>query len=142
MNSLLLVFKPLLHLAKLPDALSNLGLLCIDYVANAMLHAVDPLPFILAPVRVGVRSSAMLLVEPVLAFVLAAVLPHIVTLSVHHPVLEFTFKVATISPLEAAKSAHLVVSPLARVLRTICPEVAALTLFDSTLEVSVVIAPV
>ena len=84
----------------------------------------------------------MFLVEFVVALILPSILPHIISSPVHNPVLELAMEVTTIGPLEATKSAHLVGSPLASILGPISPKVDPISLLDSVLEVSVVIATV
>ena len=77
-----------------------------------MLHAIDPLALVLAAVRVGVHPLPVLLVELVMTLIFATVLPHVVSISVHHTVLEAALEVSAIGPLEASSATHLVVAPL------------------------------
>ena len=107
-----------------------------------MLHAIVPLAAVLAAVRVSVRALAMLLVVAVVAFVSAAVLPHVDAVAMHDAVLEGALEVAAVRPLEAAEPTHLVLAPHACVLRTIRPEVAAFALLDTLSEESVVVAAI
>ena len=84
----------------------------------------------------------MLLVEFVRAFVLTAVLPHVVAEAMHHAVLEAALEVAAIGPLESAVATHFVVLPHSTVARSICPEVSAFEVFHSISEMSVVVAAI
>mmetsp|Transcript_31300 Transcript_31300/g.38721 ORF Transcript_31300/g.38721 Transcript_31300/m.38721 type:complete len:295 (-) Transcript_31300:319-1203(-) len=134
--------QPLFEFAKRPDTLLFVGALCADDAANAVLHAIDPLSAILAPIRVGVRPLSMLFVKSVIAFVLAAILPDVVAVAVHDATLEATLEVAPVGPLEAASAAHLVVRPMPRILGAVCPKVHTFALLDTVLEVAVVVAAV
>lgn len=60
----------------------------------------------------------------------------------HDSVLEVALKVASISPLEAALAAHLIVAPVALVLAPVRPVVDTHAFFDSVFEVSVVVAAI
>ena len=84
----------------------------------------------------------MLFVEAIVALVSAPILPHIVTVAVHHTFGELTLEVAAVSPLEAAVTTHLILEPRARVPAAVGPEVATFSLFDAIVEVSVIVAPV
>ena len=84
----------------------------------------------------------MLLVESIVAFVLATILPDIVAVAVHDSILEAALEVAPIAPLEAAVPAHLIIAPLARVLGSVGPVVDALTLFHTVLKVAVIVAAI
>ena len=84
----------------------------------------------------------MLLVKLVFAFVLTTVLPDVVAIAVHDPVLERALEVATVCPLEAPVATHFVVLPGAAVLATIGPKVNANAFFDAVLEEPVVIAAI
>ena len=141
-SSSVFILEPLLELTVGPDALALVGRLRIDDATDSVLHAVHPLASVLAPVRVSVGAFSMLLVKLVVSFVLAAVLPDIVTVAVHHSVLERTLEVASIGPLERTVAAHLVIGPLARVLGTIGPEVDAKTLLHTIFKVTVIVASI
>ena len=65
----------------------------------------------------------MLFVVAIVACIPTTVLPHVVTEAMHDSVLETTFEVAPISPLEASITAHLIIDPVASVLGAISPEV-------------------
>jgi len=82
------------------------------------------------------------LVEFIFAFILATVLPNVISEAMHHSVLERTLEVATISPFEAAKSAHFILGPLSCVFTAIGPEVNAVFFLDSVSEISVIIATI
>ena len=125
-----------------PDSLLLAQRLCIDDIAHTMLHAVDPLAPILATVRVRVRPISMLFIEPIIALILTAVLPHISPVSMHHAILERPLKVSTVGPLEASIATHLITGPLARVLAPISPKVDSFALFDACLEVSMIVAAI
>ena len=84
----------------------------------------------------------MFFVEAVVALVLAPILPHIVSIAVHHSILEGTLKVAAIGPLEAALTAHLISEPRARVFTAVGPKVAAFALLHSIVEVSMIVAAI
>ena len=84
----------------------------------------------------------MFFVESIVALVLATILPHIISIPMHHTILEHPFKVPSIRPLEITEATHFVVHPLPRVLAAISPEVNTLTLLDPFLEVSVVVAAI
>ena len=84
----------------------------------------------------------MLLVEAVVALVAAAILPDIAAVAVHDAVLEGALEEAAIGPLEAANAAHLVVRPVASVLGPVGPEIHALALLHTVLEIPVVIRSV
>ena len=84
----------------------------------------------------------MFFVKAIVALVLAPILPHIVSIAVHHSILEGTLKVATIGPLEAALTAHLISEPRARVFTAVGPKVAPFTLLHSIVEVSMIVAAI
>ena len=84
----------------------------------------------------------MLLIELVLAFVLTTILPHIVSVTVHHTVLELSLEVAAVSPLEATKAAHFITTPCSRVLTTIGPVVDTFTFFDPCAERAMIVASI
>ena len=107
-----------------------------------MLHAIDPLALVLAPVRVRVHAMPMLLIKLVVSLILAPILPHVVPVAVHHSVLEAALEVATVAPLEAAVPAHLIIAPLARVLGPIRPVVHSLALLNAVLKVTMVVAAI
>ena len=132
----------MLEFAKGPDALPLIGRLRVNDTANAMLHSVFPLAPVLASIRVGVHALTMLLIESIVTFVPAPVLPDIVAIAVHDASLELPLEVATISPLEATVSTHFVVLPRPRILRPVGPEVCALAFFDATEEIAVVVAAI
>lgn len=129
-------------LSEFPNASFLLLLFCIDYVAFAVLHSIDPGATVLAAIGVGVGALAVLFVEFVVAFVFAAVLPHIGTIAMHDPILELALEVSSVGPLEAAMAAHFIVRPNARVLAPVGPKVNAFTFLDSFLEEAVVVATV
>jgi hypothetical protein len=99
----------LFEFTKGPDAFPFVSGLGINDAPNAVLHSVDPLTTVLAAIRVGVSAFAVLLVKSVVALIHAAVLPHIVTKTVHNSVLKRALEVTTIGPLKAAMTAHLVI---------------------------------
>ena len=107
-----------------------------------MLHAINPFTAILATVRVGVGSRAMLFVELVAALVFAAILPNVVSITMHHSILEATLEVATIGPLETPITAHLIVLPTSCVLWAISPEVDTFSFFDAIPENTMVVAAI
>lgn len=107
-----------------------------------MLHTIDPLTSVLTAIGIGVGTLPMLLIELIVAFVLAAILPHIGSETMHDSVLERTLEVAPICPLECPIAAHLVVGPNACILASISPKVDTLTLFNTVLEEAVVIATI
>ena len=107
-----------------------------------MLHAVNPLSTIFASIRVGVGSLTMFLVETIVAFIFASILPNIMSMAMHDTILEATLEIAAISPLEASCATHFIVCPVSCILRAICPEVNAFTLLDTILEVAMVVAAV
>ena len=84
----------------------------------------------------------MLLVKSIVAFVFTAILPDIVSVAVHHAILEATLEVAAIGPLEASSAAHFIIRPVTGILRSVCPEVNAFALLDTVFEVSMVVATV
>ena len=107
-----------------------------------MLHSFFPLTFVFTSVRISISSFSVFLVESIVAFIFAAILPHVISISVHHAALEHAFKIATIRPLKVSKSTHLIVRPRPRILASICPEVNSLAFFHSVFKVAMVIAPV
>ena len=107
-----------------------------------MLHAINPLSSVLAAVRVRVGALPVLLIESVFTFVSSAVLPNIVSFTVHDTILESTLEVATISPLKCSISAHLIVGPLTSVLAAIGQEVDSFALLDAVLKIAMVVATV
>ena len=107
-----------------------------------MLHAVDPLTAILGAVGVRVCAVTVLLIELIFTLVLTPILPDIVTIPVHHAILELALKIASVGPLEASVAAHLVVRPLAAVLAAVGPEVDAFTLLNTVLEETVIVASI
>ena len=134
--------KPLFELAVGPDAFALACAVRIYDEADSMLHAVDPLAAVLASVRVSIRALTMLFVESIVAFVLATILPDVVTVAVHNSILEAALEVAAIRPLEAPSSAHFIVGPVASILGAVCPEVDAFSLLDAIFEVAVVVAAI
>lgn len=84
----------------------------------------------------------MLLVKSVVTFILATILPDVVSDTVHYSVLEQALEVATISPLETAVATHLVVGPRADVLGPISPKVNSFAFLHSIPEVSMVVAAI
>ena len=104
------------NFAKRPDS----SLLEITFRAYdtsyAVLHSIDPLAAIFAPVRVRVYSFTVLLIESVMALVFAAILPDVVTEAMHDTGLEAASEEAAIGPLEAAFAAHFITRPTACVL--------------------------
>ena len=84
----------------------------------------------------------MFFVEAIVALVLAPILPHIVSIAVHHSILEGTLKVAAIGPLEAALTAHLISEPRARVFTAVGPKVASFAFLDTAEKVSMVVATI
>ena len=107
-----------------------------------MLHAFFPVSSVFASVRVSVGTLSMLFVKSVISFILAAVLPNVVSISVHYTVLKHAFKISPIRPLKCTKSTHLVIYPLSRIFTSICPEVNTFTLFDSFLEIAMIVATI
>jgi len=134
--------EPLLQFAECPNALALICAFGVDDASNAVLHAVNPLAAILAPVGVGVGSFSVLLVESVVTFVLATILPHVVAETVHYSVLKRTLEVAAVGPLESAETRHFVGLPHARVLAAVRPVVASFALFDTVAETAVIVAAV
>ena len=84
----------------------------------------------------------MLLVESIVAFVLATILPDIVSVAMHNSILEAALEVAAICPLEAASSAHFIIGPMASILGAVGPEVNAFSLLDAIFEVAVIVAAI
>ena len=107
-----------------------------------MLHSFFPLSFVFTSVRISISPFSVFLVEPIVAFIFAAILPHVISISVHHAALEHAFKIATIRPLKVSKSTHLIVRPRPRILASICPEVNSLTFFHSVLKVAMVVTSI
>ena len=138
----LLCVVPLLKFALFPFAEALLRRLCVNDAPISMLHTVDPIALILAPIRVGVRPKAMLLIELVVAFVATPILPHISTMAMHHSTLELALEVSTIGPLKATSTTHLILGPIACILTSIGPEVNAFALFLAIVEASQVVAAI
>ena len=107
-----------------------------------MLHSIDPIALILAPIRVGVRPKAMLLIELVVAFVATPILPHISAMAMHDSTLELALEVSTIGPLKASSTTHLILGPIASILTSIGPEVDSLALFLAIVKATQVVAAV
>lgn len=84
----------------------------------------------------------MLLVKSIVTFILAAILPNVVSDTVHYSVLEQALEVTAISPLEAAVATHLVVCPRADVFGPVSPKVDSFALLHSIPEVSMVVAAI
>ena len=84
----------------------------------------------------------MFLIESIITFIFAAILPHVISISVHHTALEHAFKVATIRPLKVSKSTHLIVRPRTRILASVCPEVNSLAFFHTVLKVAMVVTSI
>ena len=84
----------------------------------------------------------MFLIESIVTLIFAAVLPHVISISVHHSALEHALKVAAIRPLKVSKSTHLIVLPRSRILTSVSPEVNSLTFFHSVLKVTVVVTSI
>ena len=84
----------------------------------------------------------MLLIVAIIPFITTAIEPGVCSKSVHHSTLEGSLELATVGPLERSLTAHLIVSPLANISTTICPEVAPLSGFHSADEVAMIIASI
>ena len=84
----------------------------------------------------------LLLIGLVLTFVLATIWPHVLSVAVHHTVLEMTLKVAFISPLKVTKAAHIIIIPHSRVLTTIAPVEDTFALFFSSLVGAMIVASI
>lgn len=84
----------------------------------------------------------MLLVEVIVTFIFASILPHIVPVAVHHSILEASLEVAAVRPLKASIATHFIIGPKACVLGAICPEIDTFSFLDSFLEVAVIVAAI
>ena len=137
-----LVFDPLSEFPVGPDSLTFVSGLGVDNPAISVLHAFIPFATVLATVGIGVGSFSMFLVESVLAFIAASILPDVQAFSVHDALLEGTLEVAAIGPLETSVATHLVVRPRASVLTAIGPEVTPFAFFDTTAEITMIVAAI
>ena len=93
---LLINCDPSLQLSKGPEAFAFISGVSVDNTAHAMLHAFFPLTLVLTSIRISVSSFTVLLIESVIPFVFATVLPHVVSIAVHHTALEHSFEVAAV----------------------------------------------
>lgn len=84
----------------------------------------------------------MLLVKPVRSFIFASILPDVVSVPMHHPILKFAFEVASVGPLKGALPTHFVILPRARIFGPIRPKVDPFAFFDPLAELAVIVAPV
>ena len=107
-----------------------------------MLHAFFPVSSVFTSVRVSVGTLSMFFVKPVISFILAAVLPNVVSISVHYTVLKHAFKISPIRPLKCAKSTHLIIYPLSRIFTAISPEINTMAFFHSFHEVAKIVASI
>ena len=107
-----------------------------------MLYAVLPSATVLGAVCVRIGALAVLLVVDILSFVAATVLPYIHAMSAHLTILERTFELPPVGPLEGTCAVHFILTPHACEPRAIGPKVAAFAFFGALLEHPVVEAAI